>query len=120
MNPINLGLRFLLEIASLVGIGWAAWSATASFWRWPLVIAAPLAAIVLWTVFAVPEDPSRSGNAPVPVSGLIRLGVEFIFLGGGVAGFVLAGRPIIALALAVLLVIHYVWSYERIVWLLQR
>lgn len=120
MNPINLGLRFALEVTCLVGIGWASWHLTAPPWRWALVIAIPLVAAAAWGVFAVPDDPSRSGSAPVPVPGLLRLIIEFAVLGAGVAGFALAGRPIIAATLAVLLVGHYVWSYQRIIWLLGR
>jgi hypothetical protein len=120
MNPINLGLRFLLEVACLIGIGWAAWNLTTPPWRWVLVILVPLTAAAAWGVFAVPDDPSRSGNAPVRVPGSVRLVVEFIVLGAGVAGFALSGRPTIAAVLAGLLLIHYAWSYERIVWLLGR
>lgn len=120
MNPINLGLRFLLEMACLVGIGWAAWNLSTPPWQWLLVIIAPLAAAAAWGVFAVPDDPSRSGNAPVPVPGLVRLAVEFVVLGAGVAGFAFAGRPAIATVLAILLIVHYALSYERTVWLLGR
>ena len=120
MNPINLALRFLLEMACLIGIGWASWHLTTPPWRWVLVIAVPLVAAALWGVFAVPDDPSRSGNAPVPVPGLSRLVVEFVVLGAGVAGFAFVERPAIATVLAVLLIVHYAWGYERIVWLLGR
>lgn len=120
MHPINLGLRFLLEVACLIGIGRAAWTLTTPPWQWGLVVAAPLAAAIAWGVFAVPDDPSRSGRAPVPVSGLARLAVEVAILGAGVAGFALSGDAAIATILAVLLVVHYGLSYQRIVWLVGR
>ena len=120
MNPINLGLRFLLEMACLIGIGWASWSLSTSPRRWVLVVAVPFTAAAVWGVFAVPNDPSRSGGAPVPVPGLLRLVVEFVVLGSGVAGFVLVGQPAIATVLAILLIVHYALSYKRIVWLLKR
>lgn len=120
MNPINLALRFLIELASLGGIGWAAWSLTSSPWRWLFVVAAPLLAAVIWGVFNVPDDPSRSGSAPVPVRGMVRLILEFVVLGAGIAGLAIVGRPELAGVLALLLVVHYVWGYERIVWLLGQ
>jgi hypothetical protein len=120
MNPINLGLRFVLEMACLLGIGWASWHLTTFPLRWGLAIVVPLVAAAAWGVFAVPDDPSRSGNAPIPVPGLVRLAVEFTVLGAGVAGFTLVGRSALATVLAILLVVHYACGNERVIWLLQR
>ena len=120
VNPINLGLRFLLEAACLTGIGRAAWTLMTPPWHWILVIAAPAAAAIAWGVFAVPDDPGRSGHAPVAVYGLVRLAVEATILGAGVAGFAVSGYPAIGTTLAILLIAHYGLSYQRIVWLIRR
>ncbi|MFQ6227417.1 DUF2568 domain-containing protein [Nocardia sp. NPDC002869] len=45
----------------------------------------PVIAATAWGVIAVPDDPSRSGAAPVAVPGAIRLLVEFAVLFGGAA-----------------------------------
>ncbi|WP_280456932.1 DUF2568 domain-containing protein, partial [Nocardia carnea] len=37
--------------------------------RWLLVVLLPVVAAAAWGVFAVPDDPSRSGAAPVAVPG---------------------------------------------------
>jgi hypothetical protein len=120
MNPINLGLRFVLEMACLLGIGLASLQLATSPLRWGLAIVVPLVVAAAWGVFAVPDDPSRSGKAPVPVPGQVRLALELAVLGAGVAGFALAGHPALATVLAILLVVHYAWGYERVIWLLRR
>src|ERR1051325_728747 len=88
----NLPLRFLLELAALLGLGMADWSLSAGVWRWILAIALPLVAAVLWGAFAVLVEPGRSGRAPVPVPGAVRLALELIILFGGATGFYLAGH----------------------------
>ena len=80
-NPINLAVRFLLEIFSLAVIGVWGWKQSDSWEKYVLAIGLPVIAAVIWGTFAVANDPSRSGNAPVPVSGIVRLGIEFLFFG---------------------------------------
>ncbi len=124
MNPPtmagwNLGLRFGLEIAALAGIGAAAWRFADGSWRWVAVVAAPLVAAVVWGVFNVPGDPSRSGAAPVQVPGGVRLALELGVLAAGSAGFLLRGERLIGVGLSVLVVVHYVASVRRLEWLLE-
>jgi len=116
----NLTLRFLLELAALLGLGMAGWSLSAGFWRWILAAALPLLAAVLWGTFAVPNDPSRSGRAPVPVPGAFRLLLELIVLFGGAAGFYLAGYATTGIAIALLIAVSYVFSRDRLSWLLRQ
>lgn len=119
-NPLNLALRFVLEIAALVSAGVVAWDILDGWWRWLGVIGAPLALAAMWGTFAVPNDPSRSGSAPIPVSGSTRLVVEFVFFLLPVVGLVIAGRGIIAGVLAGLVIFHYALSWDRIEWLLHK
>ena len=119
-NPINLGVRFLLEMAALLMIGVWGWRQGGGVWRYALAIGGPLLMALIWGIFNVPGDPSRSGAAPVRVRGLVRLLLEVAFfaLAAGALfqmGYVLPGW---IFALAVL--IHYVLSYDRIRWLLSR
>ena len=83
MNAANLILRFLLELAALVGFAILAWHTTSGWWRLFVALIVVLIAIALWGVFAVPDDPNRSGNAPVPVPGAVRLVLELVILFGG-------------------------------------
>ncbi len=119
-NPYNLAFRFLLEIAALVCIGIWGWNQSDGWIRYVLAPGLPALTGAIWGIFAVPGDPSRSGTAPVPVPGIIRLILELIIflvstlalfdmnyeLAGGVIGF--------------LILIHYLVSYDRILWLLNH
>ncbi|MER8391643.1 YrdB family protein [Mesorhizobium sp. M0045] len=116
----NLTLRFLLELAALLGLGMAGWSLSAGMWRWILAVALPFGAAALWGIFAVPNDPSRSGRAPVPVPGGLRLVLELVILFGGAAGFHLAGCTTAGIAVALLIAVSYAFSLDRLGWLLRQ
>lgn len=118
MAAWNLALRFGLEVAALAGLATAAWRLTTGPLRWMAVLAVPLLAAIVWATFNVPEDPSRSGAAPVEVPGGVRLAVELAVLGGGSAAFLLAGPRVLGLVLGVLIVVHYLASVPRLEWLL--
>ncbi len=120
MRAANLALRFGLELASLAGWAALAFSVSAGAWRYGLAIAAIAGIATLWGVFAVPGDPSRSGNAPVPVPGIVRLVLELAILLGGAWGWSVAGFARTALVIAMLVVVHYALSGPRIRWLMQR
>jgi hypothetical protein len=115
----NLALRFGLEIAALVGIAAGAWELADGPLRWVTVVGMPAAAAAVWGVFNVPEDPSRSGEAPVEVPGWGRLLVELAVLGGGAVGFAVAGWAVVAVGYAILTVVHYLVSWRRIEWLIS-
>ena len=116
-NPINLALRFLLEICALIAVGKWAFGLTEKWPKYIFAVAAPLILAVIWGTFAVADDPSRSGGAPVPVSGITRLFIELSFF--GIASWVLYDMQHSKLSLTFLLVVlfHYLVSYDRILWL---
>jgi hypothetical protein len=118
MTPWNLGLRFLCELAAIAGLAAGAVALTSGPIRWVAVVAGPVLAATAWGLFNVPSDPSRSGRAPVTVAGWVRLAVETVVLGAGVAGFVVAGWPSAAAILVVAIVVHYASSTNRLRWLL--
>lgn len=120
MQSINLALRFFLEIAALGGFGTLIWKSAEGVWRYLAVIIVLGVLMALWGVFSVPHDPSRSGGAPFPVSGLVRLLLEFSILFGGAFAYHQSGYSMTAIGLAVLIVVHYVLSGQRIAWLLQQ
>ena len=78
-HPINLAVRLLLEFAALAAMAYWGWRQADGVLRFVLAIGIPLVAAALWGTFAVPDDPSRSGKAPVPVSGIVRLALELAF-----------------------------------------
>jgi hypothetical protein len=119
-HPLNLAMRFLLELAALAAFGVWGYRSHQSGLRTLLAVALPLCAASVWGVFAVPDDPSRSGRAPVPVSGPLRLVLELAFFGLASWALSRAGQPRLALLLGGLCLVHYALSYDRIGWLLQR
>ena len=118
-HPANLALRFLLELAALAGLGFLGYLLSFGWPRFLLAAALPVAAAAIWGAFAVPDDPSRSGNAPVPVAGWLRLAIELAIFGLGIAGLATASKTA-ALSVLVLVIIHYLLSVDRIRWLLAR
>ncbi len=88
--------------------------------RWVLMIAAPLGAMVLWGVFAVPDDPSRSGETVIATAGRLRLLLELALFGAAVAALYNTGAKSLAVVLACLVVFHYAISYDRMVWLFRH
>jgi len=119
-NPINLTVRFLLELSSLLAMGVWGWRQSDGWERYVLAIGLPIIAAVVWGTFAIANDPSRSGNAPVPVSGIVRLAIEFLFFGFATWALYDTGSTNLSLLLGVIVVVHYVISYDRILWLLTR
>lgn len=120
MHPLNLALRFALEVVALAALAGWGWSSTESGWRWVAAVGSVLLAALVWAAFAVPGDPSRGGQGWVHVPGALRLLIELVFF--GVAAFALSqlGRPRLALGFAVVVLAHYAWSHERIAWLLKQ
>ena len=119
-HPINLAFRFIIEITALFALGYWGWTQHDGIWRFVWGLGLILFAAVIWGTFAVPEDPSRSGKAPMPVPGAVRLVIELIFFAAGTWAFIAADRLLWGIALGILTVIHYVLSYDRIIWLLKR
>ena len=119
-NPINLAVRFLLEIFSLAIIGIWGWKQGDNWEQYILAFGLPVIAAAIWGTFAVANDPSRSGNAPVPVSGIVRLGIEFLFFGFATWALYNMESNWLSLMLAVVVLVHYAISYDRIYWLLTK
>jgi hypothetical protein len=114
----NLALRFVLELAALIGLAAAAWKLGSGPGRWIAAVAVPVAAVV-WAVFSVLDDPSRSGAAPVEVDGVVRLVIELAILAGGAAAVAFAARPELGVVFALAIVGHYLVSWDRIEWLVR-
>ena len=117
-HPANLFFRFLLEMVALVAIGVGAYTLADGILAWILAIGAPLIAAAAWGTFNVPGDRSRSGKAPVPVRGAIRLALELLFFLAAVLLLRLVS-PVTAVTLGVAVVLHYAFSIDRIRWLLS-
>ncbi len=116
-NPLNLALRFVLELVALAGLALLGWTLGGEGWRLIPAIAIPVAAAAAWGTFRIPNDP---GPAPVAVPGPVRLALEVVVFGGGVLGFAAAGHVTAALVIGAVMVGHYVSSYDRVARLLRN
>jgi hypothetical protein len=113
-HPINLAIRFLLEMSALLSLGLWGWRSGNGWLRFALAALVPIVAAILWGTFAVPGDPSRSGAAPIQVPGVLRLALElgiFVFAAWALhdVGFARASW-----ALGIIVTLHYLISYDRI------
>lgn len=118
-NPLNLAVRFLLEILALVALGAWARAQFSGVWGFILMILVPLLAAAAWGTFNVKDDPSRSGKAPVPVPGVVRLMLEFAFFGFATWGLFNL-NPTFGWVFGAVTLMHYLLSYDRIFWLLKQ
>jgi hypothetical protein len=75
-NPLNLALRFLLEVLGLLALGYWGWNKAEGIFRYLLALGIPIIAAAIWGTFRVPNDP---GKAPVRVPGILRLVIEIAF-----------------------------------------
>ncbi len=120
MAAWNLALRFGLEMAAFVGIGMVSSGIGSGWVRWAAVVLIVLAAVSAWGIFNVLDDPSRSGRAPVEVPGWIRLVLELAILGGAAVALLMTGRLSFGWSLGGLVLVHYLFSWSRVRWLLEQ
>ena len=119
-HPVNLVVRFILELSALIAIGYWGWTTGDGWLRFGLAIGLPIIAAMLWGTFTVPDDPSRSGKAPVPVPGIVRLALELGLFAFAVWALYDTGLTRLSIILAVVVIIHYIVSYDRIGWLIKQ
>lgn len=95
----NLALAFVLEMAALASL--AAWGVQAggtTIARVALAVGAPLAAAVLWGLFAAPRAVYEVAAA--------RVAVKVLVFGAAALALYASGRPTLAVAYAVLVVLN--------------
>jgi len=115
-NPINLAVRFLLEIAMLLALGYWGWHLGGSWQQYAAAIGLPVIAAALWGVFRIPNDPNP---APVAIPGMIRLLLEWGLFGSAVWALYDLGYTALSLVMAVIVIVHYLVSYDR-TWVMLR
>ncbi|GGP23847.1 hypothetical protein GCM10010970_38470 [Silvimonas iriomotensis] len=119
-HPINLFVRFLLELAALAGLAWWGWQTHSGAAQLAFCVLTPALVATIWGMFAVPGDRSRHGSAPVPVPGAIRLMLELAVFAAAVIALALTGALLLALLLAAAVCVHYLCSADRINWLVHH
>ncbi|MEV4702624.1 YrdB family protein [Actinoplanes sp. NPDC049316] len=93
---LNLLLRFALELAALVALGYGGWHVPGPLWVRLLAAAAlPAAGIAVWAQWVAP-------HARRPVADPLRLVPEWVVFGGATVALLATGRSWQAILLAVL------------------
>jgi len=115
-NPINLAVRFLLEIAMLLILACWGWHMCSEWPRYLYALLLPAMAAFLWGTFRIPNDPKP---APVAIPGIMRLLLEWLLFGFAVWILVYAQHKRLAEIMLAVLVIHYLVSYDR-TWAMLR
>lgn len=119
-HPINLAIRFLLEMSALASVGMWGWKHSDGWFRYVLAIGLPVILAAIWGIFAVPNDPSRSGAAPIVTPGAIRLVIELAFFTLATWSLYNMGFIKASIAFGIIVVLHYLISYDRIIWLISQ
>lgn len=120
LNQTNLLLRFALEIAALISIGVFAWTHFNGYFKYVLTLVLPIAVMMIWSVFAVPNDPSRSGQTVIAVNGVTRLVIELLIFAMAVAALYFSHVKAVGIMFLCLILLHYIISADRIKWLLNQ
>ena len=119
-HPINLAVRFTLEIMVLVSASMWGWRLADNWPKYLFMIIVPIILAVIWGTFNVPGDPSRSGNAPIVTPGIVRLAIELAFFAFGSYCWYSMGFTKTGLIFTVVVVMHYIVSYDRVIWLISK
>ena len=120
INAINLAARLILEITGLLALGIWGWDKGDGLLKVVVALVVPITAAAIWGMFAVPGDPSRSGNAPVVISGVLRLIIECVFFSSVVWVLLAMHYPVFAWLFAAIVIVHYVVSFDRVTWLIRQ
>lgn len=115
-HPLNLALRFLLELAALAAVSVWTYRYFGTGTRWIAAIAAPLVMATIWAVFRVEGDP---GPAPIAIPGWTRLLLEAVFFGISLWMLHQMDYRLLFILMMSLLLVHYLISYDRVIKLLQ-
>ena len=119
-NPVNLALRFVLEITALVIAGYWGFYFHEGFMGYLVGIGTPLLMGTVWGVFAVANDPSRSGKTVIPTPGWVRLFIELTYFGFASYALYTTENKLCACFFASITIIHYLISYDRVKWLMTQ
>lgn len=119
ISALHLGIRFLLELALVVGVAYWGWRAADGGARGILLAMLGVGIFAtIWGVFGTPGDPSR-GRSPVAVPGWVRLLLELALIGVAAYGVWTSWSRAAAETLLTALALHYAVTWERSRWLLR-
>ena len=118
-NTINLAVRFLLELAALISIAVWSWELTNSWTRFLIAPCIIITIAAIWAIFTVPNDGSRSGKSLIATPGILRLIIELLMFAFAVWTLYDMKSETLSVVLGSIILLHYLVSYKRIIWLLS-
>lgn len=116
-SPLNLALRFALELAAVFAYGYWGWTQHAGVWRILWGVGLPFIVATIWGAFRAPDD---HGKGLFDVPGSVRLLTEWAIFALAVVLYAAAGRFAAASILALLVILHYMASYDRVLRLIKE
>ena len=116
----NAFLRLILELLALLAYGYWASRLPLGLLAFPAALGVPVLVAIIWGTFRVPGDASASGEARVPISGLVRLLIELALLFGAVWAIIASGLASFGFLYGLMVIVHYLASYRRVSWLLDN
>lgn len=116
---IQAFIRMLLELGMLLCLGYTGYNLSeTTLVRLFLAVLLPVLAMALWAIFRAPGDESAGKEALVHIPGWVRLILELGLFIAAAAGAWWAGSRIAAETLLTFTVLHYVFTWQRVKWLL--
>ncbi len=119
-HPINLSIRFILELAALFVLGWWGTGIFHPPLRWLGALILVAIAAFVWGTFRVPNDGSASGKALVAVPGWLRLSLELTLFVTAALAYDAKSGPLVARIFTAVFIVHYLFSIDRIAWLFKH
>ncbi len=117
-HPVNLLIRFLMEIAAMLIVGVWGWHETTIVWQqYLLAIGLPVIAATIWGVFRIPNDPNP---APVEVPGIVRLGYELFLFGFSTWALFDMSYIILGYIMGIVTLLSYATGYDRTLKMLKN
>ena len=113
---IELGI----QTSALAALGYWGWHQSDGPFRYVLAVGLPLIAAAAWGSFNVAHDPSRSGQAPVPVPRVVRLGLELLLFAFATWTLFDLGLTTLGWVMGIVVLVHYGVSYDRVQWLIRQ
>lgn len=101
MRPMNLGLKFLLELAAIASLAVWGWQVGSPAVGVVMAVVAPVAGMVVWGLFAAPKATRR-----LPTLWRVPLELGIFLL--SVLALAAAGHPLLAALLLAAIVVNTV------------
>ncbi len=112
--------RFALEVIAIVFVGiWGA-NLSTGWGSFFIGLGCSIVFVTIWGVFNVPNDPSRSGKAPVVVSGKLRLILEFTLFTWAAVAIAQEAGIWFGIVFLLAVIAHNIHIKERTIWIWQN